>query len=156
MCTTIECILTKIKVEVLDPVIAILFVLATIVFLWGIIQYVIGSQGNETKLQRGKQAILWGIVGLTIMASAWGIVKILCDFFGTCEATSSYYKRAYEEYRAGERNPQPYSSPGTGSQQSSPSSFPQAGSQQAPSSSTGETSNPQPSSSPGAEEQQAP
>jgi len=86
MCTTIECILTKIKGEVLDPIIAILFVLATIIFLWGVIQYVIGSQGNEQKLILGKKVMLWGIIGLTIMASAWGIVKILCDFFGTCGA----------------------------------------------------------------------
>lgn len=83
-CTTIDCILTKIKVEVLDPVITILFVLATIFFLWGVIQYVIGSQGDTTKIAAGKKMMFWGIIGLTIMASAWGIVKIICDFFGTC------------------------------------------------------------------------
>ena len=88
-CTTIECILTKIKVEVLDPVITILFVIATILFLWGVIQYVIGSQGDEKKLILGKKIMMWGIIGLTIMASAWGIVKIICDFFGTCSGGSA-------------------------------------------------------------------
>lgn len=115
-CTTIDCILTKIKVEVLDPVITILFVLATIFFLWGVIQYVIGSQGDTTKIAAGKKMMFWGIIGLTIMASAWGIVTILCDFLDTCSSSSSSSsdRSAYEEYRRGERNPEPSSFPGPG------------------------------------------
>lgn len=115
-CTTIDCILTKIKVEVLDPVITILFVLATIFFLWGVIQYVIGSQGDTTKIAAGKKVMMWGIIGLTIMASAWGIVKILCDFLDTCSSSSSSSsdRSAYEKYRRGEQNPPPSSFPGLG------------------------------------------
>ncbi len=115
-CTTIDCILTKIKVEILHTVITILFVLATIFFLWGVIQYVIGSQGNEQKLILGKKVMLWGIIGLTIMASAWGIVKILCDFLDTCSSSSSSFwgissdRSPYEEYRGGERSSTPSSS----------------------------------------------
>ena len=113
-CTTIDCILTKITAEVLNPVITILFVLATIFFLWGVIQYVIGSQGDTTKIAAGKKMMFWGIIGLTIMASAWGIVKILCDFLDTCSSSSSFFggsdRGAYEEYRSGERNPTPSSS----------------------------------------------
>ena len=81
---TISSILDKIKTEILDPVIAILFVLATVVFMWGVIQYVIGSGGNETMLARGKRVMLYGIVGMFIMSSAWGIIRILCFFFVTC------------------------------------------------------------------------
>ena len=87
-CTTISCFLTKLRAEVLDPVITILFVIATIIFFWGLIQYVIGSQGDTAKLALGKKVMMWGIIGLTIMASAWGIVKIICDFFGTCSGAS--------------------------------------------------------------------
>jgi len=81
----IQGLLKKIETGILNPLISLLFVLATVVFLWGIIQYVIGSQGDEKKLQQGKQAMIWGIVGLFIMASAWGIVRLLCDFFTSCD-----------------------------------------------------------------------
>ena len=74
-------------------VIPLLFALATVIFIWGVIQYVIGAQGNDAKLLQGKKAILWGIIGMTIMVSAWAIVGILCSSFvqwggtGTCPSS---------------------------------------------------------------------
>ena len=81
---TIKTLLDKIQTEILNPLIQLLFVAATAIFLWGVIQYVIGSKGNEQQVQKGKQVMLWGIIGMFIMVSAWGIIKILCNFFGTC------------------------------------------------------------------------
>ena len=74
-------LLNKITTEILNPLIVLLFVLATILFIWGVIQYVIGSNGDTAKLKQGRDSILWGIVGMFIMASAWEIVRILKDFF---------------------------------------------------------------------------
>lgn len=81
---TIRELTTKITTEVLNPILILLFALATVVFIWGIINYVLGSQGEPAKVEKGKKVMLWGLVGMFIMASAWGIVKILCDFFGSC------------------------------------------------------------------------
>ena len=80
---TIQGIIAKFQSEILMPVISLLFVLATIIFLWGVMQYVVGHQGNPTTLEKGKQVMLWGIIGMTIMASAWGFVRIICNYFGT-------------------------------------------------------------------------
>lgn len=80
-CDTIACLINKITDQILNPVIVLLFVLATIMFLWGVIQYVIGSQGDTNKLEKARSVILWGIIGMFIMASAWGIVRILQNFF---------------------------------------------------------------------------
>lgn len=77
----LTCLIDKITSQVLNPVIVLLFTLATIMFLWGIIQYVIGSQGDTGKLEKAKNVILYGIIGMFIMASAWGIVGILRNFF---------------------------------------------------------------------------
>lgn len=77
----IACIINKITSQILNPVIVLLFTLATIMFLWGVIQYVIGSQGDTGKLEKAKNVILYGIIGMFIMASAWGIVAILQNFF---------------------------------------------------------------------------
>ncbi len=82
---TIKTLLDKIQTEILNPLIQLLFVVATVIFLWGVIQYVIGSRGDDKQLEKGKQVMLWGIIGMFIMVSAWGIIKLLCNFFGTCQ-----------------------------------------------------------------------
>jgi hypothetical protein len=82
---TITDLINKFINQVLNPLIKVLFVVVTIVFIWGIITYVAGSQGDEPKLKAGKRIMLWGIIGMFVMASAWGIVKLLCEFFETCQ-----------------------------------------------------------------------
>lgn len=73
---TLESLLGKISRTIVNPVINFLLVLATLVFLWGVIQYVISGDSSD-KTGKAKQQIVWGLVGLTIMASAWTIVKII-------------------------------------------------------------------------------
>jgi len=65
----------------LNLVIGLLFVLVTVYFFWGIIQYV-SSGGDEEKLKKGRQHMVWGIIGMTIMAGAWGIVNIIRSYLG--------------------------------------------------------------------------
>jgi len=78
---SIKDIINKITTEILNPTIYLLFAAATVVFVWGIIQYIISA--GQGQAQKGKNIILYGLVGLFVMASAYGIVKIMCDFFGT-------------------------------------------------------------------------
>lgn len=58
-----------------------LLVLATLVFLWGIIKY-INAGGDAAKVKEARSYILWGIIGLAVMGGAWAIVKILGATFG--------------------------------------------------------------------------
>lgn len=79
---------TAIKVKI-DPLIAILntgvlpllFIIATAVFIWGIILY-IGKSSDEATQRKAKIIIFWGIIGLTVSLASWGIVKILITYFG--------------------------------------------------------------------------
>ncbi len=73
-------------IRVFNMVIGILFVIATIVFLWGIILY-IASPGDEKKKQSARQFITWGIIGLAAMASAWGIANMLMEYLGIPHST---------------------------------------------------------------------
>ncbi len=75
---SIDSILINVRVT-LNYVIAILFVLVTVYFIWGIIQYITAA-GDEEKLKKGKQHMLWGIIGMAIMGAAWGIVQIIVDY----------------------------------------------------------------------------
>lgn len=63
----------------LNQVIAVLFTLVTVYFIWGIIQYV-RAGGDEIALKKGKQHMIWGIVGMSIMGAAWGIVEIIVEY----------------------------------------------------------------------------
>ena len=79
---SISDIINKITQEIINPAIKLLFATATLVFVWGIIQYMTAA-GSPAAAQKGRTIMLYGIIGLFIMASALGIVKIMCDFFGT-------------------------------------------------------------------------
>jgi NADH:ubiquinone oxidoreductase subunit 2 (subunit N) len=78
---TLESIINNITQQILNPLVVLLFSLATVIFVWGIIQYVLASAGNPQQAETAKRTILWGIIGMFIMASSWGIVRLLCDFF---------------------------------------------------------------------------
>ena len=68
-------------VDTLNIVIKIIFALATVVFGWGIVQY-ISAGGNDEKLKAGRQHMLWGIIGMAVMMAVWGLAKILANYFG--------------------------------------------------------------------------
>ncbi len=66
---------------ILNRVIPILMIIATIVFLWGVIRY-ITAQGDEDKVGEGRKFIVFGLIGLFIMVAIWGVVRALVSQFG--------------------------------------------------------------------------
>lgn len=76
-------IIDMITKDVINPTIILLFALATVMFVWGIVQY-IAAAGSAQQMEKGKKIMIGGIIGLFVMASAYGIVQILCDFFESC------------------------------------------------------------------------
>lgn len=61
-------------------IIPLLFAVATVVFIWGIVMYVIYDGGE--KKERGHRFMIYGLIGLTVMFSVWGLVRILGSTFG--------------------------------------------------------------------------
>jgi hypothetical protein len=58
-------------------VVPVLFAVAFIVFLWGAFYvFILGAQSEETK-EKGKNLMLWGLIGFFVMVSIWGLVNIL-------------------------------------------------------------------------------
>ena len=55
----------------------VLFAVAFIVFLWGAFDtFILGANSEDTK-ERGKNLMLWGLIGFVVMVSIWGLVNIL-------------------------------------------------------------------------------
>ncbi|TSC79102.1 MAG: hypothetical protein G01um101429_609 [Parcubacteria group bacterium Gr01-1014_29] len=69
--------------EILNLIIPFLVLLATVIFIWGIVRYV-ASGDNEQKVEEAKILIMWGIIALAAMLTVWGFVNILISaLFGT-------------------------------------------------------------------------
>ncbi len=66
---------------ILDTLIPILIVIATIVFIWGVIVYITAGSSEEKK-NYGKYLIMYGLIGLFAIVAIWGVVKVLANTFG--------------------------------------------------------------------------
>jgi hypothetical protein len=73
-------LLTKIEKLIINPIIGLLIAIGVIVFLWGVIEFIAGADSEE-KRNTGKNHILWGVVGLFIAVSAFGIMNLLANFW---------------------------------------------------------------------------
>jgi len=71
-------VLNPIISNVVYPLIALLFGVAVIVFVWGVLQLVLGGADGE-KRETGKATIIYGSLGLFIMVSAWGIIYLIAN-----------------------------------------------------------------------------
>jgi heme/copper-type cytochrome/quinol oxidase subunit 4 len=71
-------IVDKRIVPIGDAVIGLLFALAFIVFLIGMVRFFFLQEGEEGR-EKGKKLAIWGIIGLVVMFSTWGIVHVLLN-----------------------------------------------------------------------------
>ncbi len=67
---------------IINPAIRFLFIIALAYFLFGVVQFIRNSD-NETERTKGKQHMLWGVIGLAIMVSVFAIMNIA---LGTIES----------------------------------------------------------------------
>ncbi|MEI6495008.1 MAG: hypothetical protein WCO03_03015 [bacterium] len=65
---------------ILKPVIPLLIGLAVVLFIYGILVVTFSDGGK--KAEEGKQYMLWGIIGIFVMVSVWGLVQIVIGTFG--------------------------------------------------------------------------
>ena len=66
-----------------DVVVYLLVSLAVVYIVWSVVQYFIkGKEGDESRKEAGLR-ILWGLVGLFVIVSLWGLVNILVRTFST-------------------------------------------------------------------------
>lgn len=64
-----------------NTIIGILIALAVIFIIYNVLMFIIKAGSDDRKTYQN--AILWGIVGLAVILSIWGLVAILTNTFGT-------------------------------------------------------------------------
>jgi len=52
-------------------------------FVWGVFKYFfLGNKGDEKALAEGRDFIFWGILGMAVFFSIWGVVNMLLSTLG--------------------------------------------------------------------------
>lgn len=75
--------------EVVSALVPIVIALAFVVFVWGLITFILAS-GDEAAKDEGKRRMIWGVLALFVIVSIWGIIELLQKFTGTTANTASY------------------------------------------------------------------
>ncbi len=63
--------------DAIRPISGFLFALALAYFLYGLLQYV--TVLDEKKKKEARDTIFYGVIGLFVMASIWGLVALVQD-----------------------------------------------------------------------------
>ena len=82
----------RVSASILNPLIAIGFVVALAYFMWGIVEYIrdrdsghlweSSAFGKEGKNAAGADRIVYGLFGLFIMVSVFGILRLIKSLIG--------------------------------------------------------------------------
>ncbi len=67
-------ILIWVKCVIVVAIIPLIFAAALMFFLWGVMKFIAASSPDKKK--EGKNFIIAGLIGLFVMTSLWGIIKI--------------------------------------------------------------------------------
>lgn len=55
--------------------------IAFLMFIWGVARF-IRAAGNEKELKDSKNLLIWGVIGMFILITVWGIIAFLRSEFG--------------------------------------------------------------------------
>lgn len=67
-------------IAMLNPVILFVVSFAFFVFITGLLKYV-GAGGDEERLGKAKQLIIYGLLGMLIIFSFWGLASIIAKTY---------------------------------------------------------------------------
>jgi|SRR3989344_3238644 len=74
-------IVQKVVQYIVNPAIMVVFSFGLLIFVFGLVEFLLAlSKGGDVK--DGRQHMLWGVLGMFIMVSVFGIIRLLSDTFG--------------------------------------------------------------------------
>lgn len=79
---------------IMNAVVPFLVGLAVLLIIYGIVGY-ISKADDEEKRTEAKNFIVWGIIGVFVMVSVWGLVNILVNTFFFADNTSNIIGATY-------------------------------------------------------------
>ena len=65
-----------------NTAVPVVFGLAFLMFLWGMFTTFILGGGDEEKQKKGRQLMVYAIIGFVVMLAVWGIVNLILNITG--------------------------------------------------------------------------
>lgn len=81
---SVQTLVYSVNRVIINPLITVLFALALVYFLYGVAQFIM-AQENEEMRNQSKTHMLWGIIGLFIMISVFGILNLIVNTLGVSD-----------------------------------------------------------------------
>jgi uncharacterized membrane protein YdjX (TVP38/TMEM64 family) len=78
---SVTTLMNSINRVIINPLIVLLFALAVVYFIYGLARYLL-SPDNEEIRKTSKSHMLWGIIGMFIMVSVFGIMNLIMNTLG--------------------------------------------------------------------------
>ncbi len=75
---SIGTLMNSIERVVINPLILLIFACAVVYFLYGVATFLLNPTSEEIR-KSGKSHMLWGIVGMFIMVSVFGIMRLILN-----------------------------------------------------------------------------
>ena len=76
--SAVDAIVKPILTNIVQPILGIVFVAAVAFFLYGVVEMVVKG-GDADAREKGRNHMLYGVIGGAIMLSAWGIVYLISN-----------------------------------------------------------------------------
>src|SRR3989338_10230158 len=70
---------------IINALMPFIVALAVLFFIWGVFQFVMAA-GDEEARTAGRDKMIYGIIGIFVMVSVWGLVNLLQGSFTTNKA----------------------------------------------------------------------
>jgi hypothetical protein len=84
---SIKQLMFRISYYLLNPLIIIGFVAALLYFIWGLIDFLRKRDVSAAAGEEGRNHMLYGLIGLVIMVSAFAIMRFLAQAVGSTIVT---------------------------------------------------------------------
>jgi Na+/serine symporter len=91
---SLDDVLFKINANIVNPAIEFAFIIATVIFLWGVFQFIMNA-ADKDKRQEGKDHMIWGIVGFLIMFGVYGIISLIANTVGVSGVTVNQKQQTF-------------------------------------------------------------
>ncbi len=74
----VDALFVKLAVNIINPIIYLGFSAAVLLFIWGVFCYM-KDAGDSGARETGSRHMLFGVIGMAIMLSAYGIINLVSN-----------------------------------------------------------------------------
>ena len=80
--SSLETLVANITRVIINPLIILLFAIALLVFVWGVVEYIIKAAKGGDDFGDAKRHLFWGVIGMFIMVAVKGIMVLIMNIIG--------------------------------------------------------------------------